>query len=64
MPKPTAKPQKLTNNGISKQQSDIRGSYKMTRTVRFNNILYEKGKQVEFTNKNIEKMFLQNNYII
>lgn len=64
MVKTTAKAQISKNNGITKRIKEVKSSYKMTRTIRFNGLLYEKGKQVEFSNKNIEKMFLKNNYII
>lgn len=38
-------------------------SYVMTRSVKFGGILYEKGQVVKFTDKQLEKQFLHNNYI-
>ena len=64
MTKTPAKAQKTSNNGISKRECEVKNSYKMARTIKFNGILYEKGQQIEFLDKEIEKSFLKNNYII
>lgn len=64
MHKTPVKHQIMAENGVSARDIEVKHSYKMTRTIKFNEILYEKGQQVEFSDKNIEKMFLRNNYIV
>ncbi len=64
MAKQAAERQIEAKNHIKKRTQPEKNSYIMARTVRYNGIVYEKGKQVEFTDKNIEQKFLQNNYIV
>lgn len=64
MVKTTIKRKNEAQNGISKRDIEVKNSYKMARTIKFNGISYKKDEQVEFDDKNIEKMFLKNNYII
>ena len=50
--------------GIEKRAEYKKDSYTMTRSVRYLGTLYSKGEQVEFTDKNVLRQFIRNNYVI
>jgi len=49
---------------IFKRETEVKHSYKILRNLKFRGELYKKGQQIGFLDKNIEKLFIHNNYVI